>query len=184
MPKLVGTIVMTGVGRHLRSSDCRFDDDLSRAEEVQFAAMLRDRLGMWIGRDFNVRAPFDEYFRGATIRAPDAKGTFVVEHGPIGAVTTSGGLVRGWRHRTGADGPTFTYAKLGDRQVVTRVDQHLEQRPLGTKGPVEAWDAVTHVTLAPVGPHLLPTKLVFERIFGRNCATETIVFTDVRLKQR
>jgi hypothetical protein len=184
VPKLSGTIVMEGVGRHLRASDCRFEGNLARADEVQFAAVLRDRLGMWIARDFNDRAPFDEFFRGAVIAAADAQGTFAVERGPVAAVLTSGGLVRGFRGRDGGS-TAFTYGKFGDRQAVTRIDQRIEQRPLGDpSGQVQRWEAATHVTLTPVGPHLLPTKIHFERIFGRDWTPETLVFRDPKLKTR
>lgn len=176
--KLSGSVVMEGVGRHLRRSDWRFDAAMAREDEVQMAALLRDRLLMWYGVDWNDRAPFDEFWRGAVIHAPDATGTFAVENRPYDRVFSSGGLVRGLRGK-GGGATKFTYAKVGDRQVVTRIDQQFG----GPSTPAALrWDAVTLVTLAPVGDHLLPTRIVFQNIFGREWQPETLVFRDLRVR--
>lgn len=179
--KLSGTLVMEGIGRNLRSSDCAFDGTLAREDEVQFAAMLRDRLLMWYGRDFNDRQPFDELFAGATVEAPDAEGVFRVTDCWLDRVFTSGGLVRGLRAKGGGTTTKFTWEKIGDRQVVGRIDEKIG----GPDTPAaRRWDAATIVTLAPVGEHLLPAKIVFERIFGRDWATETLVFRDTKLRAK
>lgn len=176
--KLRGSVVMEGIGRHLRRSDWRFEEAMAREDEVQMAALLRDRLLMWYGADWNDRAPFDEFFRGGVIHAPDAAGTFVVENRPYDRVFTSGGLVRGLRGKGG--GPTkYTYTKVGDRQVVSRIDQQFG----GPSTPAaQRWDAATLVSMTPVGDHLLPSKIVFQNIFGREWEPETLVFRELRVR--
>ena len=175
---LSGKIVMRGLGRSMVASDITFDAGLARADEVQFAALLRDRLGIWVARDFNDRAPFDQFFQGATIRAADAAGTFVVEGGQVAAVATGSGLVRALR---GPDGSTnsYTWSKIGARQVVTRIDQKVG----GERTPAaQRWDAVVHLTWQEVGGHLVPSKMVFEHVFGREWGPESITFRDLRLR--
>ncbi|MBL8756097.1 MAG: hypothetical protein JNK15_22580 [Planctomycetes bacterium] len=176
--KLSGAIVMRGIGRSMVGSDITFEAGFSREQEVQFAALLRDRLGIWIARDFNDRAAFERFFRGATIHAADAAGTFAVEGGQVAAVLTSGGLVRALRGHDGSTN-TFTWTKVGARQVVTRIDQKVggERTPAALR-----WDANVQLTWQEFGEHLLPTKMVFERIFGRDWGPESITFRDVRVR--
>lgn len=175
---LSGAITMEGLGRSMRRSDVTFDGAMPRVDQVQFAALLRDRLGIWIGRDFNDRPSFDEQFRGATVHAPDALGTFPVEGGSVTAVTTAAGQVRGMRWR---DGGTITYSRsrIGDRQVVTRIEQKLG----GASAPAAMrWEATTSIDWSLVGGHLLPTRFVFDRIFGREWGTETLTFREARIR--
>lgn len=176
--KLSGTIVMEGLGRSMRGSDVRFDGALAHEDEVQLAAMLRDRLGIWIARDFNDRAPFDEFFRGSSIAAPDAAGVFVVERGPVASVSTANGLVRGMQSREGG-AIAYTYTRIGDRQVVTRIDQKVG----GERAPAaQRWEANVQLAWQVVGEHVLPAKMVFERIFGRDWGPESITFRDPRVR--
>jgi hypothetical protein len=175
--KLSGAIVMTGIGRHLRASDCRFDGALARADEVQLSEVLRDRFGMWYARDFNARPAFDQYFRHAIVHAPDADGTFAIEHGPVERVHTRDGLVRGFEAR--GCSTRLTWTKVGDRQVVSRIDQQIG----GPTVPAnQRWHAVTEVRLQQFGDHLLPTRIAFERIFARDWQPETITLRDVRVR--
>jgi len=174
---LSGAITMEGLGRGMRRSDVSFDGAMPRVDQVQFAALLRDRLGIWIGRDFNDRPSFEEQFRGAKVLAPDATGTFVVEGGSVTAVTTAAGQVRGMRWR---DGGTISYSRsrIGDRHVVTRIEQKLG----GANTPAAMrWEAATSIDWSSVGGHLVPTRFVFDRIFGREWGTETLTFRDVRI---
>lgn len=177
--KLSGRLVMEGIGRNLRSSDIAFDGNLAREDEVQLAAVLRDRLGMWYCRDFSDRVPFDELFAGATIDAPDADGVFRVTGCSVDRVFTGGGLVRGLRATDGGTATKFTWEKVGDRQVVVRIDEKIG----GPDTPAaQRWEAATIVGLTPVGEHLLPTKIAFEHIFGRDWLPETLVLRDVKLR--
>ncbi|MCC7399718.1 MAG: hypothetical protein IT455_21820 [Planctomycetes bacterium] len=176
--KFRGSIVMTGIGRNLRRTDCRFEGNLAREDEVQLAAVLRDRFGIWTGRDFNDRLPFDEYFAGATIDRADASGTFRITGGPIDTVETQRGQVRAFGWRGGSR--RFTYGKVGEHQVVTRIDEKIgaADAPSG-----ERWEATTTITFTTVGDLVLPTKFVFERIFGRDWTPETITLTDLVVRQ-
>lgn len=179
--KLSGSIVMTGIGRNLRASDITFDGGLAREDQIEFGALLRDRLLMWYGSDFNDRAPFDEFFARATIGAPEADGSFVIDGCQYDRVHTSGGLVRGMRGKGGAGGVKYTWSKVADRQVVTRIDAAIG----GPETPAAMrWEATTTVVLAPVGEYLLPAKISFEHAFGRDWEPETIVFKDVRVRDR
>ncbi|MBL8731426.1 MAG: hypothetical protein JNN13_03555, partial [Planctomycetes bacterium] len=45
------------------------------------------------------------------------------------------------------------------------------------------WEAATTITFTTVGDHVLPTKFVFERIFGRDWTPETITLTDIKVRQ-
>lgn len=175
--KFRGNIVMTGIGRNLRRTDCRFEGNLAREDEVQLAAVLRDRFGIWTGRDFNDRLPFDEFFAGATISNADAAGTFRVEGGPVDAVETQRGQVRALLRRGGSQ--RFTYSKVGEHQVVTRIDERIGAADAPS---AERWEATTSITFTTVGDLVLPTKFVFERIFGRDWTPETITLTDLEVR--
>jgi hypothetical protein len=64
-------------------------------------------------------------------------------------------------------------------QVVTRIDQKVggEHTPAALR-----WDAAVQLTWQEFGEHLVPTKLVFERIFGRDWGPESITLRDVRVR--
>lgn len=176
--RVSGSIVLRGLGRSMVGSDIAFDEGFPREQEVQLAALVRDRFGIWQGRDFNDRAPFDVYFAGATIHAADAAGTFAVDGGPVAAVTIASGLVRSVRGRDGSTN-TYTYGKVGSRQVVTRIDQKIggERTPAALR-----WEASVQVTWQEFGEQLVPTKMVFERIFGREWGPESIALRDVKVR--
>lgn len=175
--RLSGSLVLRGLGRAMVGSDITFDGSMPREQEVQLAALVRDRFGIWQARDFNDRGPFDTVFRGATIHAADAAGTFAIDGGPVAAVTVANGLVRTLRGKDGSTN-TFTYAKLGEHQVVVRI----EQKVGGDRTPAAMrWDASVQLTWQPFGEHLLPTKMVFERIFGREWGPESITLSSVRV---
>lgn len=176
--RVSGSIVLRGLGRAMVGSDIAFDEGFPREQEVQLAALVRDRFGIWQGRDFNDRAPFDVYFAGATIHAADAAGTFAIESGPVAAVTIANGLVRSVRGRDGSTN-TYTYGKVGSRQVVTRIDQKVggERTPAAMR-----WEASVQLTWQEFGGQLVPTKMVFERIFGREWGPESIALRDVKVR--
>lgn len=176
--RLSGAIVLRGLGRAMVGSDITFDAGMPREQEVQLAALVRDRFGIWQARDFNDRGPFDTCFRGATIHAADAAGTFAVDGGPFAAVTVANGLVRSVRGKDGSTN-TYTYARLGDRQVVVRIDQKVggERTPAAMR-----WDASVQLTWQEFGGHLVPTKMVFEHVFGREWGPESITLSSVRVR--
>ena len=178
--KFGGRITMHGIGRSLRASDIRLDGTFARDDEVQLGAMLRDRLLMWFGVDFNDRQPFDEQFAGATIHAADGDGVFPVDGGAWDRVLTSGGKVRGMRGRGGSSMLRYTYGKVGAREVVVRIDIDYG----GERTPAaQRWSAATVLTMVAVGDHVLPGKIVFERAFGRDWEPETITFRELAVRQ-
>lgn len=175
--RLRGTVKMRGIGRHMQHADFEFEGELGVALQVELAAMVRDRWLMWYGRDFNDRITFDQFFGRAVIHAADERGRFAVENGPVHEVVTGNGLVRGWRGK----GHTvdFTYQKFGDVQAVTRIDEQIGGSDARSQ---ERWQSSVAVTLTKVGEHLLPTKLKFERVFGRDWGPETFVLTDIKVR--
>jgi hypothetical protein len=175
--KLRGTLSMKGIGRRARDVDVAFDGELLPQQRFALAAMVRDRLLMWYGRDFGDRPSFDEFFAGATIGAPSEGGEFPVTNGRVTAVSAAGGLVRGWR--TAGSTTKFTWKAFGDVQAVVRVDE-----AFGGPGArsQDRWDSATTITLARVGEHLLPAGITFERIFGRDWGPESLVLRDVKVR--
>ncbi len=175
--RLRGTLSMKGVGRRARDVDVALEGDLAPETKFALAAIVRDRLLMWYGRDFGDRPAFDEFFAGATIGAPGASGEFPVPNGRVTAVSTSGGLVRGWR--VPGMVTKLTWKQVGDVQAVVRVDE-------ANGGPgarsQDRWDSATVITLAKVGDNLLPASITFERIFGRDWGPESIVLRDWKSK--
>jgi hypothetical protein len=171
---LRGKVVMRGIGRHLQAAEFTFDGALSDEVQLALGAVVRDRFGMWWARDFNARAPFDEFFAGATVQPPTVDGVFEIDAGPVRKVFTDGGLVRGWQ----APGlqRKFTWQKFGPTMAVVRIEDAIGE-PQGRSQ--ERWNASVQVTLQQVGGHLLPSRLSFERTFGRDWGPEALVLKDL-----
>jgi len=93
-------------------------------------------------------------------------------------VTIANGLVRSVRGRDGSTN-TYTYGKVGSRQVVTRIDQKIggERTPAAMR-----WEASVQLTWQEFGEQLVPTKMVFERISGREWGPESIALRDVKVR--
>jgi hypothetical protein len=176
--KLQGSMVMTGIGRRMRGAEFTFQGNLSYELQMSLAAIVRDRLLMWYGRDFNDRPSFDEFFQGADIHASTAEGDFVIDHSHVERVFTEGGLVRGWRF-SGGGSTKFTYQKFGDRQAVTRIEQAVGRSENRSQ---ERWNSSVSVALGRFGEHLLPVSLGFEHIFGRDWGPESIVWKNVKVR--
>jgi hypothetical protein len=174
--KVRGLLTMQGVGRRAREVDVLVEGDLPPHTKSQLAAMVRDRLMMWYGRDFADRASFDETFAGATIAAA-SDGTFAVAGAATTAIATGGGLVRAMR-RPGC-ATKFTWKEIGGVPTVVRVDEAIGEP--GARAS-ERWDAAMLLTWTKVGEHALPTTITWERTFGRDWGPETLVLRDVRIR--
>lgn len=175
--RLRGKVVQRGMGRHLQHADFEFEGSHDLARQMALAAVIRDRWGIWYGRDFNDRLPFDEFFAGATIHAADGKGVFAVDGGQIAAILTSGGLVRGWRRAGMA--VDFTWQKIGDVQVVTRID---EQIGSPNDKSTQRWRAAVTIGFTTVKGQLLPSSFKLERIFDKDWGPEVLTFTNIELR--
>ena len=175
--RLRGKVVMRGIGRHLEHADFEFEGSHDLARQMALAAVIRDRWGMWYGRDFNDRRPFDEHFAGAVVHAANDQGLFRIENGPVVEVSTSGGLVRGWRQPGLA--VEFTYQKFGDVHAVTRIDEAIGAPDAKSQ---QRWRSSVLVQLTMVKGQLLPTVLQFERIFGKEWGPELITLTNLELR--
>ncbi len=175
--RLRGKLVQRGMGRHQQHAEFEFEGSHDLARQMSLAAVIRDRWGIWYGRDFNDRLPFDEFFAGATIHAPDGKGVFAVDDGPWTEILTSGDLVRGWR-RPGLI-VDFTWQKFGDVQAVTRIDEQI-----GSPGDKNSqhWRAAVTIGFTTVKGQLLPSSFKLERIFGKDWGPEILTLTNIELR--
>ena len=144
---------------------------------MSLVGVFRDRLLMWYGRDLDDRPAFDEFFGGATIDAPAADGSFRIANSSIARVLTEGGLVRGWVYPDGSK-RTYTWQNFEGRMAVTKIETTLG---VATGKSRDAWTETVTITLAKVGEHLLPAKLQFEKVFGRDWGPETLTFKGLKL---
>ena len=79
-------------------------------------------------------------------------------------------MILGYR-RPGGSTIRFKRTKVGDRSIVTRIDEDLGK-----------WQSAVTMTFASVGDHLLPTKLQFDRIFGKRWGPETVTLKGWKLR--
>ncbi len=172
--KLSGKVEMTGLGRHMQHAHFTFDGNLAPEAQTSMAAAIRDRLLMWYGVDPNDRPTFDGFFAGATVSAPAADGSFAVAGSSVVERVfvdrgTGDGLVRGWRG-AGTD-TTVQHRKFGARFAVTRVELKAGRSS----------ETVT-IALVPVGEHLLPTSIEFQRHSSVPWGPELLTFKNIALK--
>lgn len=102
---------------------------------------------------------------------------FAVDDGQIAAILTSGGLVRGWRRAGMA--VDFTWQKIGDVQVVTRID---EQIGSPNDKSTQRWRAAVTIGFTTVKGQLLPSSFKLERIFDKDWGPEVLTFTNIELR--
>ncbi|MCA8947862.1 MAG: hypothetical protein KDE27_00065 [Planctomycetes bacterium] len=169
--KLSGKVQVRGFGRNLVHADFDFDGELSAELRLGLAAAIRDRWLLWYSRDPNCRAAFDEQFEGATIADKTTSGEFPIENGRgIERVRTRDGVLVGFE-RAGGVAVRVQTAKIGDRVAVTRIEEDFGK-----------WQSAIAVELTPVGGHLLPKKLVLERVFDRRWGPETLTFQSWKVR--
>jgi hypothetical protein len=133
------------------------------------AFAIDDRIGMWGGRDFAARGAFDAVFAGASFaERAGFPGVFDVSNGPYRSITVKEGRVAGLTFHDGTP-RAFTWSKVGDHLVVTRV----------VTGPEDLT-----ATYVPVGPVLVPARMVFKGVFGDEKAwgTEELTLSDFSLR--
>ncbi len=164
--RVKGHVTMHGIGRHWRDLKLEVTGGAGVEHERRLASALHDRLLMWYGQDPNDRQDFDAYFAGATIAAPTSAGEFRVTDGPLDAVVVQKDRLAAFVLH-GGQRRTFEYRKFGDREAVTEI----------TTG-----DEAVHVTLDDFDGRLVPVKLRFERVFGRDWGPETIVFRGLTVR--
>lgn len=178
--KLSGSLWCRGFGPSMQASDIQFPARMAPEQARQFASMLLDRLGIWSGRDFHSTSRFDEYFAGATVLAPNASGVFRIEKGRVAEVQTQAGLVSAIVRADGSI-DRYQYKTIGNRSLLTRIDQEIGGPQLSA---AQRWQACVQISWQELDGNPLPTKLVFERIFGRDWGPETLSFTNWRRSTR
>lgn len=161
-----GEVRMVGVGRACRELVFESSDDLAAEVERTLASVVYDRFLMWFGQDFNDREDFDALFAGATVGAP-RRGVFEVRGCRVAEVQVDDGRVTRLLFANGAE-RTFRWGKVGSRPVVTQV---------------RSGDATVEMQFADVDGHLLPTKIEFERQFGRDWGPEVITLRRLQVEQ-
>jgi hypothetical protein len=133
------------------------------------AFVIDDRIGMWGGRDFAARGSFDAVFAGASFaERADAPGVFDVANGPYRSITVKDGRIGSFAFLDGTP-RVLTWTKVGDHFVVTRV----------VTGPEDLTS-----TYVPVGPLLVPARMVFKGVFGneKEWGTEELTLSDFALR--
>jgi len=148
--------------------ECQVDvaDEPLAATQRALAYALSDRLLLWTMRDWNGRAPFAEAFAGATIAAPDGEGRFAIEGAAWSRVVVRDGRLAELVRRDGST-QRLTWSKVGDDFVVTRVQSGEED---------------LKARFVRVGDRLVPTRLDFRAVFGKEWGPEAIELTDVRVE--
>jgi hypothetical protein len=164
--RVEGRVTMRGLGRSCRELELEVAGDAGPETQRALAGVLYDRLLLWYGRDPNDRQDFNAWFQGATIAAPNAQGEYRVANGPVEAVVVSEGRIAALVLHGGMR-RTFGYARSGDRQAATAI---------------ATGEELVRITLAEVDGHLVPVKLRFERVFGRDWGPETITFRNLRIR--
>jgi hypothetical protein len=149
-----------------RECEVEVEGEPLAATKRALAFALSDRLLLWTMRDWNGRAPFAEALAGATVAAPDAAGRFAIEGAPWTGLVVRDGLLVEVQRRDGQV-QKLTWSKVGDAQVVTRIqcgEEDLKAR------------------FAAVGDRLVPTRLEFRAVFGKEWGPEVIELAEVRLE--
>jgi hypothetical protein len=143
-----------------------FTTALGPVQKRTLGFVVFDRLILWSGRDFNGRPDFDAQFDGCTIAAATADGRYEINGGPIASVLVREGrvvelaLLEKMQRR-------FTWTKIGDAQIVTRVQTGAED---------------LNVKFANVDGTLLPVEFDFKAVFGADWGPEHIRLVDVGWK--
>lgn len=149
-----------------REATIELDGDRTPELEQALVFAFSDRLLMWAQPDWNGRRDFAAEFAGATIAPPDAEGRLALIGHPLAAVHVRDGRVVALEQRGGSL-RKLTWSKVADQQLVTRIergDERLEAR------------------FTKVGDRLLPERLDFVAVFGKEWGPERIELKELRLE--
>ncbi len=149
-----------------REVTVELDGALTPELEQALIFAFSDRLLMWAQPDWNGRRDFAVEFAGATIAAPDADGRIALVGHPYAAIHVRDGRVAEIEERGGAR-RKFTWSKVGDQQLVTRIEvgeERLEAR------------------FTKIGDRLLPDRIEFRNVFGKQWGPERIEFKELRIE--
>ncbi len=149
-----------------REATIELDGDRTPELEQALVFAFSDRLLMWAQPDWNGRRDFAVEFAGATIAAPDAQGRIALTGHPFAAVHVRDGRVVALEQRDGAL-RKLTWSKVADQQVVTRI---------------EAGDERIEARFTMVGDRLVPERLDFVAVFGKEWGPERIEFKELRIE--
>lgn len=153
-------------GERWATVDIEIDDELPATSHGSLRDAVRDRLGLWAGRDVAGRGDFDDAFAGATIGA-ERRGAFPIDGGPYRAVEVKKGLIAGFDLGGGTE-RSFHYDLVGGHPVPTRI-------VTGDEELLATWRVVDG--------YLVPVEFEFRRVFGRDWGPEVIELSDVRIER-
>lgn len=129
---------------------------------------IRDRMLLYMGRDFAGRPTFERAFAGASLEELKP-GVIRVSDCRIQEVTIGRGLISSYR-TTGVDGSvlhSLSYTKAYGEQLVKRVESGDEVIEYAFKEVADGW--------------ILPKKVTLKKIFGDDWGPETLSFSKLEI---